>query len=128
MNPENFISKINKSLQTNRVEEDLLSHEARFLRSRYILKIIENVSKVLNIFDFKDNIIFEETVPYINLNGIKLKLNTAYFLKHSGKKFLSQSLKHLIGFSESTKFICINLVTNFNIGLVRTVLLLTIAL
>ena len=95
MNPENFISKINKSLQTNRVEEDLLSHEARFLRSRYILKIIENVSKVLNIFDFKDNIIFEGTVPYINLNGIKLKLNTAYFLKHSGKKFLSQSLNSI---------------------------------
>ena len=92
MKPENFISKINKSLQTNQVEEDLLSHEARFIRSRYILKMIENMSKVLNIFDFKDDIVFEGTEPYINLNGIKLKLNTAYFLKSSGEKFLSQSL------------------------------------
>ena len=36
MKPENFISKINKSLQTNRVDKDLLSHEARFIRSKYI--------------------------------------------------------------------------------------------
>ena len=56
MKPENFISKINKSLQTNRVDEDLLSHEARFLRSKYILKIIGNLSKVLNFFEFKDDI------------------------------------------------------------------------
>ncbi len=95
MKPENFISKINKSLQTNRVEEDLLSNEVRFLRSRYILKMIGNLSKVLNIFDFKDDIVFEGTVPYINFNGIKLKLNTAYFLKHSGGKFLSQSLNSI---------------------------------
>ncbi len=95
MKPENFISKINKSLQTNRVEEDLLSDEVRFLRSRYILKMIGNLSKVLNMFDFKDDIVFENTVPYINLNGIKLKLNSAYFLKHSSKKFLSQSLNSI---------------------------------
>ncbi len=64
MKPENFISKTNKSLQTNKVEEDLLSHEARFLRSRYILKMIGNVSKVLNIFNFKDDIVFERSVLY----------------------------------------------------------------
>ncbi len=95
MKPEDFISKVNHSLQTGNVDKDLLSHESRFLRSKYILKMIENVSKVLNCFQFKDSIIFEETLPYINFGDIKLKLNSALYLKNSVNKFYSQSLNSI---------------------------------
>ena len=95
MKPENFISKINNSLKTGHVDDELLSHEVRFFRSKYILKMIENFSKILNTFQFKDTIIFQENEPYINLNGIKLKLNTTLYLKHSGNKFSTQSLNSI---------------------------------
>ena len=49
MKPENFISIINNSLKTGQIDDKLLSHEVRFIRSRYILKMLENLSKVLNI-------------------------------------------------------------------------------
>ena len=95
MKPENFISKINNSLKTGHFDDELLSYEVRFFRSKYILKMIENFSKILNTFQFKDTIIFQDNKPYINLNGIKLKLNTTLYLKHSGNKFSSQSLKSI---------------------------------
>ena len=70
MKPENFISIINNSLKTGQVDDKLLSHEVRFIRSRYILKMLENLSKVLNIFEFKDTITFQGNEPYIDLEGI----------------------------------------------------------
>ena len=42
MKPDNFISKMNNSLKTGRIDDELLSHEVRFIRSRYILKMIKN--------------------------------------------------------------------------------------
>ena len=95
MKPDNFISKMNNSLKTGRIDDELLSHEVRFIRSRYILKMIENFSKILNIFEFKDTITFQKNIPYVDLNGIKLKLNTTFYLKHSGNKFSSQSLNSI---------------------------------
>ena len=71
MKPENFISKINNSLKTGHFDDELLSYEVRFFRSKYILKMIENFSKILNTFQFKDTIIFQDNKPYINLNGIR---------------------------------------------------------
>ena len=95
MKPENFISIINNSLKTGQIDDKLLSHEVRFIRSKYILKMLENLSKVLNIFEFKDTITFQGNEPYIDLEGVKLKLNTTLFLKHSGNKFSSQSLNSI---------------------------------
>ena len=47
---------------------------------------------MLNIFNFKDNILFENNVPLINLHGIKFKLDHPIFLKHSGKKYDKEDL------------------------------------
>ena len=91
MTPEEFIRKINQSLKTGQMDDGLLKHETRFLRGKYLLKIMENVSKILKSFDFKDSITFEESVPYIDQNGIKLRLNSTLYLKHLGKKYKSQS-------------------------------------
>ena len=44
----------------------------------------------------------EESVPYINQNGIKLKLNSTLYLKHLGKKFVSES-SNTINFIKSIK-------------------------
>lgn len=95
MTPEEFIRKINQSLKTGKMDNVLLKHDTRFLRGQYLLKIMENVSKVLKSFDFKDTIMFEECVPYINQNGIKLKLNSSLYLKHQGKKFISESFNSI---------------------------------
>ena len=92
MEPEEFLKKINKSLKSSQIDNELLEYDTRFLRGKYLLKMMENVSRVLRSLDFKDTIIFEDHVPYIHINGIKIILNHTLFLKHSGKKFLSQSL------------------------------------
>ena len=102
MTPEEFIRKINQSLKTGNMDDALLKHETRFLRGKYLLKIIENVLKVLKSFDFKDTIIFEDNTAYIKLNGIKLKLNSTLYLKHQGKNFISQSL-NTINFIKTIK-------------------------
>ena len=92
MGPEEFLKKINKSLKFGHIDTDLLEHDTRFLRGKYLLKMIENVSKILRSLDFKDTIIFEDNIPYIHIKGIKIILDHTLFLKHSGKKFVSQSL------------------------------------
>lgn len=92
MEPEEFLKKINKSLKSSQIDNELLEHDTRFLRGKYLLKMIENVSRILRSLDFKDIIIFEDNIPYIQINGIKIILNHTLFLKHSGKKFVSQSL------------------------------------
>ena len=74
MKPEDFISKVNHSLQTGNVDKDLLSHESRFLRSKYILRMIENVSsyKKLSLLELEDLIIKSlKEKPTIDLFCIK---------------------------------------------------------
>ena len=70
MTPEEFIKRVNQSITNNQMDNLLLSDETRFLRGKYLLKIIENVLKVLKSFDFKDTITFEDNIAYIKLNGI----------------------------------------------------------
>ena len=41
MTPEEFIRKINQSLKTGHMDDGLLTHETRFLRGKYLLKIME---------------------------------------------------------------------------------------
>ena len=71
MGPEEFLKKINKSLKFGHIDTDLLEHDTRFLRGKYLLKMIENVSKILRSLDFKDTIIFEDNIPYIHINNIR---------------------------------------------------------
>ena len=93
MEPSEFIKKVNFLLKNGLIDKEIWKDDLRFLRGKFALKAIENLSKLLNIFNFKDNILFENNVPLINLHGIKFKLDHPIFLKHSGKKYLSQSLK-----------------------------------
>lgn len=95
MKPETFINKLNSSLKSGIHDEEILSKEARFLRSTYLLKTLNNLSRILNLFDFKDMILFKNNVPYINIDDILIKLDTMLFLKHTGRKFLSQSIKSI---------------------------------
>ena len=95
MIPETFINKLNSSLKSGIREEKILSKEARFLRSTYLLKTLNNLSKILNLFDFQDTILFKNNVPHININDILIKLDTMFFLKHTGRKFISQSIKSI---------------------------------
>ena len=112
MNPDEFLKKINHSIKTGELSNDLLKHEHKFMRSKYLFKMIENVSKILNLFDFKDQILFEDKLPYIKLNGIKFRLDNTLFLKNSGSKFISQSL-NTISF---IKFIKLNPKVIIDIG------------
>ena len=90
MKPDEFIKIIKNSIENGKTDKKLLSHEARFFRGRYILKAMENVSKLLKLFDFQDKIIFQDGVPYIIVNKVKFVLDNPLFLKHTGRKHLSQ--------------------------------------
>ena len=104
MKPETFINKLNSSLKSGIHDKEILSKEARFLRSTYLLKALNNLSRILNLFDFKDMILFKNNVPYINIDGVLIKLDSMLFLKHTGRKFLSQSIKSI----EFIKFLKLN--------------------
>ena len=90
MKPNEFINIIKHSIESGQIDEKLLSHEARFFRGRYILKTMQNVSKLLKLLNFQDKIIFQDGVPYIILNKVKFTLDNPLFLKHTGRKYLSQ--------------------------------------
>ena len=90
MKPNEFINIIKHSIDSGQIDEKLLSHEVRFFRGRYILKVMENVSRLLKLFNFQDQIIFQDGVPYIILNKVKFVLDNPLFLKHTGRKHLSQ--------------------------------------
>ena len=90
MKPNEFLNIVKHSIESGQINEKILSHESRFFRGRYILKAMENVSKLLKLFDFQDKIIFQDGVPYIILNKVKFVLDNPLFLKHTGRKHLSQ--------------------------------------
>ncbi len=90
MKPDEFIKIVQHSIKSGHINSKILSHEARFFRGRYILKAMENVSKLLKLFDFQDEIIFQDGVPYIIVNKVKFVLDNPLFLKHTGRKHLSQ--------------------------------------
>ena len=92
MKPNEFINIIKHSIESGQIDEKLLSHEARFFRGRYILKAMENVSKLLKLFNFQDKIIFKDGVPYIMFDRVKFILDNPLFLKHTGRNYLSQCL------------------------------------
>ena len=92
MKPNEFINLIKHSIESGQIDKKLLSHEARFFRGRYLLKSMENISRLFKLFDFQDKIIFQDGIPYIMLNKVKFVLDNPLFLKHTGKKYLSQCL------------------------------------
>ena len=95
MDQKDFLNRLNLCFKTNKKDNSLLSHENKFLRAQFLLNNISSISKTLSLFDFKDKILFEDNLPFIEIEEIKFLLNHKFYLKHSGKKFLSSSIESI---------------------------------
>ena len=95
MDQKDFLNRLNLCFKTNKKDNSLLSHENKFLRAQFLLNNISSISKTLSLFDFKDKILFENNLPFIEIEEIKFLLNHKFFLKHTGKKFLSSSIESI---------------------------------
>ncbi len=102
MQQKEFIDRLNLCFKTNKKDLTLLSDETRFFRGQLLLNNLKQISKILSLFDFKDDIVFQQNLPFIVIDEIKFLLNQQLYLKHSGKKFISacnQSIKFLEHFN-----------------------------
>ena len=52
MKPETFINKLNSSLKSGIHDKEILSKEARFLRSTYLLKALNNLNPDKELYPF----------------------------------------------------------------------------
>ena len=95
MDQKDFLNRLNLCFKTNKKDNLLLSHENKFLRAQFLLNNISSISKTLSLFDFKDKILFEDNLPFIVIEEIKFLLNHKFYLKHTGKKFLSSSIESI---------------------------------
>ena len=59
MQQKEFIDRLNLCFKTNKKDIKLLSDEVRFFRAQLLLKSLNSISKIMSLFDFKDNIVFE---------------------------------------------------------------------
>ena len=91
MDQKEFLNRLNICFKNNKRDNSLLTHENKFLRGQLLLNSINSISKTLSLFDFKDQILFENNFPFIVIEEIKFLLNHKFYLKHTGKKFLSSS-------------------------------------
>ena len=89
MKQKEFMDRLNLCFKTNEKDLTLLSNSVRAYRSRLLLHTINTLSKTLSFFDFKDNIVFEQNIPFIIIDNIKFLLNHQIYLKHTGKKYVS---------------------------------------
>ena len=96
MNQKEFIDKLNLCFRTNKKDSALLTKENKFLRGQLLLNSLNSISKTLSFFDFKDQILFEDNLPFIVIDDIKFLLNHKLYLKHSGRKFVSSSNESII--------------------------------
>ena len=69
-----------------------------FFRAKVFFKIINSLSNLLKYFDFKNDIVFEDKIPFIKIENIKLMVCNHYYLKHVGEKIKSN-------FSHTEKFL-----------------------
>lgn len=106
MKQKEFMDRLNLCFKTNEKDLTLLSNSVRAYRSRLLLHTINTLSKTLSFFDFKDNIVFEQNIPFIIIDNIKFLLNHQIYLKHTGKKYVSscnESIKFLEHFNITPK-------------------------
>ena len=90
MNFEEFINKTNQTINSNKTDEFLLSHESKFNRASLLLKLLKNISLYLKNFDFKNDIIFQDNNPFILIEGRKFRLEYIFYLNKSGKPQISE--------------------------------------
>tara|TARA_B100001093_G_scaffold363692_1_gene348451 strand:- start:1572 stop:2495 length:924 start_codon:yes stop_codon:yes gene_type:complete len=98
MEERQFIEKLNVSISQNRIDKVLYNNEYRFFRAKVFLNIINSFSKLLKYFDFKNEIIFENKIPFIKIDNMKLMICNHYYLKHVNVKITSN-------FSQIDKFL-----------------------
>ena len=89
MDEKQFIEKLNESISQNKIYKYLYNNENRFFRAKVFFNIINSLSKLLNYFDFKNDIVFEDKIPFIKIENIKLMICNHYYLKHVGEKIKS---------------------------------------
>ena len=82
MDERQFIEKLNVSISKNRIDKFLYNNEFRFFRAKVFFNIINSLSKILKYFDFKNDIIFEDKIPFIKIDNIKLMICNHYYIKH----------------------------------------------
>lgn len=95
MNFKEFINRANIAINDNKKDKVLLNNENKFLRANFILQLLKNLSKYLEFFDFKNNIIFIRNDAFIIIDGIKFKLDHFFYLKKSGIPQVSEILNTL---------------------------------
>ena len=93
MEQKEFIDRLNLCFKKSQKDLTILSNETRFFRGQLLLNFLKKISKTLSLFDFKDNIIFENNLPFIVIDQIKFLLDHQLYLKHSGRSFVSPSNK-----------------------------------
>ena len=98
MDERQFIEKLNESISQNKIYKYLYNNENRFFRAKVFFKIINSLSNLLKYFDFKNDIVFEDKIPFIKIENIKLMICNHYYLKHVGEKIKSN-------FSHTEKFL-----------------------
>ena len=85
MDQKEFLNRLNFCFKTNEKDNLLLTHENKFLRAQLLLNNVSAISKTLSLFDFKDDILFENNLPFIVIEEIKFlssSIESIDFLNH----------------------------------------------
>ena len=80
-----FFTRTKKAINDKRKDMILLGHKTKFFRATLLLNLIRNLSHYLNFFDFKNDIVFKQNIPFIVIEGLKFRLDHTFYLKKSGE-------------------------------------------
>ncbi len=97
MDEKKFIEILNTSINENKINKELLNKDLRFFRGKILLKVLQQVSRLFNVFDYRNDIIFENKMPFIKIGDIKLLICNHYYLKESSQK-ISLSFANTVNF------------------------------
>ena len=103
MSIDKFAKSLLYAFKNNIHDERLLTKEVRGYRSGYFFGLIIFLNKVINYFNFENEIIFTNKKPYIKINGIYLEIVNKYFLKKVKEQYVSDA-SLIINFLNKFKF------------------------
>ena len=103
MSINKFAQSLLFALKNNIQDDRLLSEDIRGFRSGYFFGLIIFLNKVINYFNFKNEIIFTNKKPYIKINEIYLEIVNKYFLKMVKEPYISDA-NLIINFLNKYKF------------------------
>ena len=82
MNIKEFLERSNLAIKNKKKDETLLTHQNKFLRYRLLLRLIQQLSGLLSVFEFKNDIFFKENIPFIIINDLYSRLIIFFTLKN----------------------------------------------